>query len=119
MDRGRGGRGRGGDRGQSVIFKCYHEFFYFTKFKFQTNFTNFLILFVFPGRGGDRGRGRGARGGRGGYHDGGGAGSSGYDQNFDFSAMAKAAGEIQQPQRGGGRGRGRGGDRGLLLHVHY
>ena len=117
MDRGRGGRGRGGDRGQSVIFKCYHEF-YFTKF--QNNFTNFLILIVFPGRGGDRGRGRGARGGRGGYHDGGGgggAGSSGYDQNFDFSAMAKAAGEVQH-QRGGVRGRGRG-DRGLLLHVHY
>ena len=37
MDRGRGGRGRGGDRGQSLIFKCYQEF-YFTKF--QTNFTN-------------------------------------------------------------------------------
>ena len=84
---------------------------------FKTISRIFLILIVFPGRGGDRGRGRGARGGRGGYHDGGGAGSSGYDQNFDFSAMAKAAGEVQH-QRGGVRGRGRG-DRGLLLHVHY
>ena len=87
---------------------------------FKTISRIFLILIVFPGRGGDRGRGRGARGGRGGYHDGGGgggAGSSGYDQNFDFSAMAKAAGEVQH-HRGGVRGRERG-DRGLLLHVHY